>query len=78
MQVVGEGIGRPQRNDAKGGVAADHPLQNVVCGAVAATGEDGVAAFGNGLARLIASFSLSASRLGGDFDSGFCNMANAA
>ena len=70
MQVVGEGIGRPERNNAQGCAAADHPLQNVVYGAVAAAGEDGVAAFCDGLARLIASFSLSARRLGGDFDSG--------
>ncbi len=68
-QIVGQGIGRAQRNDAQGGIAADHALQNVMRRAIASAGEDGVATFGDGLARLLGGFRLAARGLGGGLDS---------
>ena len=66
---MGESIRRPQRNDAQGSVTADHTLQDIVRGAVAATGENSVKTLDNGLARLFARFRLSACRFGDGFDS---------
>ena len=70
MQIVCQSVGRAQRNDAQSSIAADHALQNVMRRAVAATGKDGVATLGDGMARLLGRIRLAPRGLGGCLDSG--------
>ena len=53
-KIVSQCVGGSQGNDAQGGIASDHALEDVMGGAIAATGNDGVTSAGDGLARLFA------------------------
>ena len=63
IQIVCQSVGRPQGNYAQSCGAADHALQHVMYRAVAATGKDGVATLGDGVARLFWRIRLAASGL---------------
>ena len=69
-QIVSQRVGRAQRNDAQGGIASDHALENVMGGAIAATGNDGVTSAGDGLARLFARVGLAPRGFRGHLDPG--------
>ena len=77
-QIVRQGVGRAQRNDAQGRIASDHALENVMRGAIASAGKDGVTTLGDGLTRLSGRICLSSRGFGGRLTPAWCNTARAA